>query len=375
MKCINWKHITYLLIVSVLFYVSCQSAKPIPQVEQLIPVKVAPLQRQVVSIPVHTSGRLYPSVAAKLSFKTGGIIANIRVDEGQSVKKGQLLAALELSEINAKVKQAKNGYQKALRDKQRVQNLYNDRASTLEQLQNVTTALEVAQANLDIANFNLKHSQIHAPANGKILKRMEEPNQMIAAGYPVFLFGSTDNRWVVKVGVSLRDVVKLKLQDRGQITFDAYGEKQFESIVTEVSESVDPASGTCEVELELAKDEQIKWIAGLIAAVDIFPSDKREYLKIPIDALVEAEGSEGYVFTVRDNKAYKVKLTIVHLKEDYALALETNEKLTKVVTEGAPYLTDGKKVNIVSERENSKSEIRNPKQIPNPNVPNSKPLS
>jgi RND family efflux transporter MFP subunit len=350
MKCINWKHITYLLIVGILFYVACESGKPEPKAQRPMPVKVSSLQRQTLSIPVHTSGRLYPGVEAKLSFKTGGVIADILVDEGQSVKKGQLLATLDLSEINARVKQAKTGYQKAIRDKQRVKNLYDDRAATLEQLQNVTTALEVSKSDLDIARFNLKHSKIFAPANGKILKRLQEPNQMIGSGHPIFLFGSTDDQWVVKVGVSLRDIVKLKLNDRAEIRFDAYGDRLFEAVVSEVSEAVDPSSGTCEVELAVLRreeSEETRWIAGLIAAVDIYPAQSRQYLKIPIDAVVEAEGSEAYVFTVKENKAHKIKVTIVHLKHDYALALEMGEKIGDVVTEGAPYLTDGKEVEIV----------------------------
>jgi RND family efflux transporter MFP subunit len=349
-KCVilNWKYIVYLIVVSVLFYAACKSTEKKAAPEKPVPVKVSSITRQAVSVPVHTSGRLTPGVQSKLSFKTGGIIGRIMVDEGQAVKKGQLLASLVLSEIDARVAQAKNGFEKAKRDKERVQNLYNDRAATLEQFQDVTTAFDVAKSNLDIARFNLKYSKIHAPANGKILKRLMEVNEMTGAGYPVFVFGSTDSRWVVKVGISLRDVVKLNPDDRAEVTFDAYPERRFDARVTEISEAVDPASGTCEVELEMADPAQpIKWIAGFIAAVDIFPAVTKTYAMIPMDALVEAEGGEGFVFIVKDGKARKVKVKIAHLAGGHALAADGDERISEVVTGGAPYLTDGTVVDVV----------------------------
>jgi RND family efflux transporter MFP subunit len=349
MKYFKWKYIVYLAVVLALFYIACKSTEKEPVPEEPVPVQVDPVERKELSVPIHTSGRLFPGVQSKFSFKTGGIVDKIYVDEGQSVKKGQLLAVLALAEVNAYMRKAENGYLKTKRDVERVQNLYNDRAATLEQLQNVKTAFEVAASDLEIARFNLKHSKIHAPSGGKILKRLVEVNEMIRAGYPVFVFGSTDNRWIVRVGVSLGDAVKLKKEDRAKVAFDAYPGKKFDAEVTEISEAVDPASGTVEVELEVRQQpDHFKLIAGFIAAVDIYPFEKKTYTLIPIDALVDAEGSEGFVFTVKDGKAWKVKISIAHLMNTHALVVEEDEPLRQVVTRGAPYLTDGSKVLVVS---------------------------
>lgn len=345
----TWKYIVYVLVVSAVFFYACGAAKKESvREEKPVPVKEVMVKRQSASIPIHTSGRLSPGVQSKLSFKTGGIVQRLYVDEGQSVKKSQLLASLDLAEINARVVQAQNAFDKAKRDKARVKNLYDDRAATLEQMQDVTTAYDVAKANLDIAHFNLKHSKIHAPANGKILKRMAEINEMISSGYPVFIFGSTDEHWVVKVGVNLRDVVKLTLDDRASVTFDAYPGKQFQAVVSSISEAVDPASGTCEVELTMETPAQpVKWISGFVAAVDIYPALSRMYTFIPIDALVDAEGEKGFVFVVENGKARKVNVTVTHLVDNFALVPDGGELIKKVVTDGAAYLTDGTNVEVV----------------------------
>ena len=107
-------------------------------------------------------GKLASKEELKLSFKTGGIISEIFVDEGQTVKKGQVLAKLNLSEIQAQVNQAILGLDKAERDYRRANNLYKDSVVTLEQLQNTTTALDIAKSNVKIAEFNLQFSTIKA---------------------------------------------------------------------------------------------------------------------------------------------------------------------------------------------------------------------
>ena len=93
-----------------------------------IPVKIAAVSRQPLAIPIYTSGKLFPGSMIQLSFKTGGIIARLQVDEGDTVQRGQLLAALDLAEIEARHQQARNAWLKAQRDAERVKNLYRDRA-------------------------------------------------------------------------------------------------------------------------------------------------------------------------------------------------------------------------------------------------------
>jgi multidrug efflux system membrane fusion protein len=314
----------------------------------VIAVKTTAVTRQELSIPIHTSGRLYPKAMVKLSFKVGGIIGEMHVDEGDTVKKGKLLASLDLSEINARYSQAKNAWLKTQRDLQRVKNLYNDRAATLEQLQNAETAFQVAESNLKIVKFNLDHSYIKAPVNGKILKRLAEEGEMIGIGLPVFLFGSTEDQWVIKAGISERDIVRIRLKDEASVRFDAYPGKQFAAAVTEVSDALDPASGTYEVELSLndTSIEGLKLAAGFVGKVKIEPSARETYFVIPVDSIVEGEGNYGIVFTVREDKAVKVNIEVVYIFPETAAVRSGLEDVQIVVTAGAAYLRDGSPVKV-----------------------------
>ena len=217
----------------------CQPENSSGRQPVVIPVKVEKSEVKLISIPVHCSGRLMPKTQIKLSFKTGGIIEDISADEGDSVLKDQILAGLDMAEIRAGYNNVRNVFLKSKRDLERASNLYRDHAATLEQVQNATTAHDLARSNMEIARFNLDHSIIRAPFKGKILKRMAEVKEVIGAGHPVFLFGSTESRWVVKAGISARDVVHLKLKDTARVRFDAYPAEVFQAAVTEISLAVD----------------------------------------------------------------------------------------------------------------------------------------
>ncbi len=334
------------LIILVFMLFGCQPKNNGQNQPVVIPVKIEEAVVKEISIPIRTSGRLVPKTQIKLSFKTGGIIEKISADEGDSVIKGQVLASLNLAEIRAGFNNARNGFLKTKRDLERVTNLYRDRAATLEQHQNAETACEIARSNMEIARFNLDHSVIRAPFRGKILKRLVEVNEVISSGYPVFIFGSTENQWVVKAGVSARDAVLIEMNDPARVRFDAYPAEIFSARITEISQAVDPASGTIEVELGI-RDKGLTLMSGFVAQVDVVPEKKNRYTLIPVDALVDSEGSTAYVFIPLKNRARKIKIRIVHLFRDKVAVDPGSESLGRVITDGAAYLTDGMAIKIV----------------------------
>lgn len=330
----------------ILLFWGCHHGDKPNQQEKVRAVTVTEARMQGVAEPVHTTGKLSSKTEVKLSFKTGGIINRIFVNEGQSVRKGTALASLNLAEIEARKQQAQQAYDKAVRDHQRVENLYRDSVATLEHLQDAHTAMEVARTNLEIAEFNLKYSTIVAPVSGKILMKLAEENEIVSAGQPVFLFGSTDDDWVVNVNLTDRDIVQVNLGDRASIGFDAYPGVGFDARVTQIGKAADPYTGTYEVELTVIPGKY-ELASGFIAKADIVPPVTDSCLLIPIDVLVEAEGHEGKLFVVKDSVASMRKVSIRQIAGMICITagLEPGEQ---VVLEGAQYLDDGEKVHIAN---------------------------
>ena len=335
--------------------------------------KVKTVQPKAVNYreDIFASGQLAAREEMKLSFKTGGIIEKIHVREGQYVKKGQLLATLDLDEIRAQSQQAKLGEQQANitidnaqlalkiaeRDYRNAKALYQDSVATLEQLENAElqlnnarNQLEAAQTNLDysqqnsnIVDFNLTHSRILAPNNGIILKKTAEVNELVGPGLPVFLFGSKDKAQVIRVNLIDKDIIHVNLGDEASVQFDAYPGKKFPGTVQEIASMADPYTGTYEVEVEV-QDQGEKLLSGFIGQVMIHTKNSQSLWSIPVDALVSGNQQQGVIFTVKDQKAIKNQVSIFKLEQDQLLIRSGLNNQDAVVVQGAGYLEDQERV-------------------------------
>jgi RND family efflux transporter MFP subunit len=311
------------------------------------PVRTQRVAEKEVAIPVRATGTLASKTELRLSFKTGGIVEKITVDEGRRVREGQLLAQLDLSEIEARLIQARAGLEKAERDLARVEKLYNKEVASLAELQNSRTARDIASSQAAVAEFNVKHSSIFAPADGTILKRFVEEGELLGGGTPVFMFASGERDWVIRVGIPDRDIIRLQLGDPATVSFDAYPGRMYSAWVSEVAESVNPVSGTYEVELKIEPGEG-RLISGFIGKATIIPRRKTEYVVIPVEALVDGDGLDGYVFRLDEgrNRTKKTRIRIGHIfDEEIAVSsgLKTGEE---IVIRGAEYLADGMPVTV-----------------------------
>ena len=327
---------------------ACKKDEPKETRVPVVPrVRTAAVEKRELSRPIHTYGRLASKKEMRLSFKIGGILQTIAVKEGQRVKKGQILARLNLTEIRSQVEQARSASEKAQRDLDRVKDLYQEKAATLEQYQNSQTYAEVTRLQLQAAEFNLRHAVIQAPSEGRILKRLMEENEMTGPGTPVFYFGSLDRDWIIRVGVSDRDLVRLSPGDSAEVTFDAYPQSIFTAEVSEIVESADPMTGTYEVELTLPADDK-KLVSGFVARVVLVPSVKKPYDVIPVEALAEADDMSGlvFVFDPDSSTVSRRAVIIAYLFDQYVAVSGGLVDTDLVVLAGNSVLKDGQKVEI-----------------------------
>jgi multidrug efflux system membrane fusion protein len=345
------KPTSFMLIsgVSVALYTACAKETPITMhQEQAIYVKAETLIETTDAMPIQCSGILSSKHLIKLSFKTGGIIARINVSEGSQVKKGQVMAALDMTEISSQVGQAKLIFEKADRDLKRVKSLFNDTVATLEQLQDATSAYEAALENNNIAEFNQRYSRIAAPTDGKIIAKLAEEHELIGPGMPVLVFGEQGkDEWIVKAAVSDKEIISIKNGDKAEAVFDAYPGLIFSAFVSQVSEAADPLSGTFEVEITINPGNK-RLINGLVAKVIIESLNKQCVTLVPAEAVTEADGRKGFVYIVEtaDTTARRVPVTIVYLQHNSVAVIEPLNKIGPVITKGASYLEDGLKVSI-----------------------------
>jgi len=342
------KYLIFTLTLVLVLSTSCKQKRntQVPA-ENLVPVKTDTVDYCYFREKVHAAGKLGSREEMKLSFKTGGIVSAIPVREGVFVKKGTVLAKLNLAEIQAGARQAGLAQDKAYRDLVRVRNLYRDSVATLEQYQNTRTAYELAKAQKQIADFNLKYSVITAPGDGKVLKILTEVNEMIAPGYPALLFASSSEEWVLKVALTDRDIVGVAENDSARVWMDAYPDTIFSALVTDLGVIADPYTGTYEAEI-LLEGTIPGFRSGLIASADIYASAKDSLLWVPLTSLVDPVDNIAYVYLVNGRKALKKRILTYHIWEDGILVKDGLEQGDVIVVEGAALLGPESRIKTVN---------------------------
>jgi len=317
-------------------------------------VRAVPVQEAVLGRSIRAVGVLEPKDKLTLAFKVGGVVARIAVKQGDTVRRGTVLAELDRTEIEATVARVAQAETKAARDRERTKALYADDVATLEQLEDATTALEVARADLAAARFNARYARIEAPADGFVVRRSADPSEVVAAGQPVLVVGSLADGWQVRAAVADRDVVQLAIGDRAQVTFDAFPGQTFAARVLRLAAASDVATGTYDVELAV-EPANAPFVQGLVAKVELAPSAVREpQLTVPVEALLEADGAHATVFIVDGTDAAHAtrrRIQIGALAGDRAEVREGLNSGEQVITEGASWLTDGESVIVTAERD------------------------
>jgi len=319
---------------------------PPPPADAAVPVRVTPVTVEAVARPATATGTLGPKEEVPLSFKIGGVVGRVLVDEGQSVRAGDTLASLDLSEIDAAVARARSAADKAARDLARAQRLYADTVATLEQVQDAQTGRDVATAELETAVFDRRYAVIVAPSAGVILRRSVEPGQLAQSGTAVLTLGSRARGVVFRAALADRDVVRLGLGDRADVRFDALPGRAFGGTVTEIAAAADPLTGTYRVEVALPGAATLA--SGLVGRVEITPRAARAVTLVPVEAVLEADGSRGSVFALAPDGRHAVRraVTVGFLDGDRVAVVGGLEGVTTVITDGGAYLDDGSAVRV-----------------------------
>jgi len=311
------------------------------------PVRVAVVEQAPAVESLRAVGVLAPADEVRLAFKTGGVVYSIAVEQGAEVRKGQLLATLADVEVAAAVAQARAVAEQASRDLERGKALLADEVATREQVEELSTANQVAAAQLRTALFNARHARIEAPADGVVLRRLAEPNEQVAAGEPVLIVGNTSGGWVVRAALADRDVVRVQTGDAAEVTLDAYPGRRFAAEVTEIAAAADPETGTYEMKLSVDPGGA-RFVQGLVAKVTVADPDAESVAVVPVTSLLEADGGLATVFVIaKGDVARRVSVRTGRLIGERIEVVAGLSPGDRVVTEGAAWLDDNDPVRVL----------------------------
>ncbi len=316
---------------------------------ETIAVKTAPVKSGDASGVITATGLITTANEARYAFKIGGVVERIYVSEGQFFKKGQLLATLKLTEIDAQLSQASLAYQKAKRDYTRADNLYKDSVATLEQLQNAQTGVDIAGKTVDAVAFNKKFAYIYAEADGFVTKKISNEGEMVGPGSPVFAINETSgsNDWTLKLGVTDKEWAAIAIGKQAAVTVDAFPGKTFSATVFRKSQAADPNSGSFQVELKLVMDGN-KPAIGMFAKATINTEAVMHLATIPYDALIEADGNSAFVFIPDGGtKVKRIPVAIERFDNGKVYIKSGLENINEVIISNSAFLNDQSTITII----------------------------
>ncbi|MDF2551431.1 MAG: efflux transporter periplasmic adaptor subunit [Chryseobacterium sp.] len=346
------KKIQSSFIALILLIMSCSEKKPEKNTmsgQDIISVKVSSLSSEDVSNSIVATGLISTEDQANYSFKIGGVISKIYVDEGQFFRKGQLLATLNATEIAAGVAQADLNVAKAQRDFNRANNLYKDSVFSLEQLQNTRTSLEVAQKSRQATAFNERYAKIYAVSDGFVAKKIANEGEIVGGGIPVFLTNSTQksNSYLLKVGVTDREWAAIKVGQSAKVTIDGYPDHKFEATVFRKLQAADREIGSFQIELKLKLDHAIPAV-GMFGKAEIKTDQIEKSVVIPYNALVEADGEQGFIFAPNGkNRVKKIAVNILKFDNNKVYLKEKPFGIDQIVISNSAYLNEQSIIKII----------------------------
>lgn len=314
----------------------------------VIPIKTAEVQSLALKNNISASGLVTTENQANYGFKIGGVISRIYVEEGQFFKKGQLLATLDQTEINAGLNQTDLNVKKFERDYARANNLYKDSVYTLEQLQNTKTGLDIAKKQKDAVAFNSRYAKIYATTDGFVAHKIANEGEVVGSGSPILAINeiSKNNNYLLKVGLTDKEWASVKIGQKAIVTLDGFPDEKFEATIFRKSQAADVALGSFQIELKLDMKDK-KPAVGMFGKAEIQSEKAEDFMVIPYSSLIEADGNKAFVFIVEKDKVKRQPITINNFEKDKVFVKDGLQKKDQLVISNSAYLNEQSTIKII----------------------------
>lgn len=337
LKALSWwkKALLVVLVLAAAYFVKAYffAAPPAPR------YKTAAVKKGNIEDLVEASGPINPVNTTTVGALVSGEILQILVDYNTQVKKGDLMAVIDPTQIQADYDQAmaslssakesleaaKISYNLAKLNRSRYQELYAKEyvsKSNLEEyelayvnakssLNSAESSVIQAQARVDSAKKDLDNTKIVSPIDGVVLTKIVSEGQSLTSGYStpeMFTLAQDLTKMQIEAKVSEADVVKIKEGQTADFTLDGYPDEKFQGTVRQVrtnysasssssSSSGSSSSNTTYTVVIDVDNSSGKFMPGMTATITIRTQDKKDVLLVPNEALRFAPASNTQKYT------------------------------------------------------------------------------
>lgn len=331
--------ITTSFILTVLLICSCGREEAVPTGQRAIPVEAMVAGTTDARLARTFTGSIEGERQADIYAKIAEAVEKVHVEEGDSVKSGQVLISLDRTGPSSNYRSAESVYRNAEEQYEKMKFLYEEGAVSESQFDAAQTEYEVAKANFHAA---ARLVEVTSPIDGVVTRLEVSPGDYLSQGQELATVASI-GKLRVKFSVNSRDIQYIDVGDSVVVEADEFG-PSVPGRVVRVSRSADPVTRAFQVEV-LFDNEDGRFRPGMFVRVSIILEQLRNVIIIPRKSVVTLD-NEPVVFTISDTLAHRQVVSLGPGLDGRVVIESGLSPGDTVVTIGQTYLDDGYEVRI-----------------------------
>lgn len=302
---------------------------------------------------ISASGTMTAVGTVEVGTQVSGTIFEVRVDYNEDVAKGQVLAVLDRTMLDASVRDAEAGvlkaqaeYDSSVSDHGRVSDLYEQAFISEADLEDSSTSLRVAEAALisaraalTRAEANLSYAVITSPIDGTVIMRSIEPGQTVAASYStptLFVIAEDLSRMEIHALVDESDIGEIEEGQTVKFTVEAYLDEEFEGTVRQVWLQPETVQNVVNYTVVVdAENDEGLLLPGMTATTDFLIDETNDVLLVSNTAL-RVQPTTEMLQALRDER----EVRLAEMPDDQPATLEAGPRADSRNAAGSPLEND-----------------------------------
>jgi membrane fusion protein (multidrug efflux system) len=280
---------------------------------------------------------------AVIEARVSGTVREVRAEEGDEVRAGQVVLRIDPREFQLRAQQADAQADKERNRFDRAKKMFEQNLVSEQEFSAARSDLAAAEATLELSKLELSYTDVTAPFGGQVVRRTTDIGRTVGPGDPLFALADI-HPLLARVHVPAKEFRSLRTDQSVDLILDSSG-TLLKGRISLISPIIDPNTGTIKLTVEI-DDYPPDTRPGDFAEVQIVTERRDDVLLVPKIAVVSEKG-ERFVYTPSDSVAVRRVVEVGFEDEDSAQILLGLDPGERVVVQGQRSLEDGVPIRIL----------------------------
>jgi len=284
-----------------------------------------------------------------VSSETGGRIIQLKIEEGDYVRKGAVIAKLDLESLNLQKAEMDKRLELARTVYERQKKLWDQQIGSEIQYLEAKNNVEAMEKSLASLQDQLKKAVVTAPISGIIEEKLSRQGEVVSPGQPI-IYMLNNNRIKVRADVPEAYLNSIRKGQMINIYFPAL-DREERARISLVGSSINPANRTFKIEMEMANTGNVLK-PNMLAEVKILEEERKESISLLVDYIQQEVGGKKYVYVLDkeiDPPQSQKRYITTGISYDNRIVIEEGLEVGELmITKGGFDIKDGQKLQIVN---------------------------